>query len=218
MIHDNLINIKATLPESVTLVVVTKFRPIADLEQAYADGERDFGENRPQEMVAKHLQLPPDVRWHQIGHLQSNKVRSIAPFVTMIHSVDSIRLAQTISDEAVRIGRVIDVLLELQVAVEDTKHGFSPDELTALVDSGAFDSMPGIRVCGVMAMASFTDNQEQIRGEFRAARAVYDHLKAMGSLPSLPGQSYLSMGMSGDYQLAVECGSNMVRIGSRVFA
>lgn len=213
MVKDNLSEIKATLPDGVVLVAVSKFHPVERVMQAYDAGQRVFGENRPQEMALKQALMPDDVRWHQIGHLQTNKVRLIAPFVSMIESVDSLKLARVISDEAIRIGRRIDVLLQVHVAQEQEKFGWSPLELLDALEGKELQGLSGINIAGVMGMATFTDDQNQIRHEFMQLKQLFDTIKK----EFLPQISVISMGMSGDYQLAIECGSNMVRVGSAIF-
>lgn len=213
MVKDNLSEIKATLPQGVVLVAVSKFHPVERVMQAYDAGQRVFGENRPQEMALKQALMPDDVRWHQIGHLQTNKVRLIAPFVSMIESVDSLKLARVISDEAIRVGRRIDVLLQVHVAQEQEKFGWSPSELLDALEGEELHSLSGINIAGVMGMATFTDDQNQIRHEFMQLKQLFDTIKK----DFMPQISVISMGMSGDYQLAIECGSNMVRVGSAIF-
>ena len=205
--------VRRTLPEGVRLVAVSKTHPVAAIEEAYAAGQRHFGESRPQELHAKYEALPRDISWHMIGHLQTNKVRLIAPFVAMIESVDSARLAETIQREAARCGRVIDILLELHVAREASKTGWEPAELTAYVASGAFDALPNLRVRGVMGIATNTDDEAIVRADFEALRRAFEQLR-----PRF-GAAFdtLSMGMSDDYPLAVACGSTSVRVGSLIF-
>ena len=215
-IADNLTKIRETLPQEVTLVCVSKFHPASLIEQAYAAGERDFGESRVQEMVEKQRQLAKDIRWHFIGHLQTNKVKQIVPFVSLIHGVDSLRLLEEINKEAVKIGRVVPVLLEVHVAQEETKSGFSVEEIADLAPlielnhaSPLLKEYPGLNICGIMGMASNTDDQDQVRREFRMLATIHKNL--------FPHGGVLSMGMSHDYRLAIEEGSNMVRIGSSIF-
>ena len=215
-IADNLAGIRETLPEGVTLVCVSKFHPASLIEQAYAAGERDFGESRVQELVEKQRELPKDIRWHFIGHLQTNKVKQIVPFVSLIHGVDSLRLLEEINKEAVKIGRVVPVLLEVHVAQEETKSGFSVEEIADLAPlielnhaSPLLKEYPGLNICGIMGMASNTDDLDQVRREFRMLATIHKNL--------FPHGGVLSMGMSHDYKLAIEEGSNMVRIGSSIF-
>ena len=215
-ITDNIARLRESIPQDVTLVCVSKFHPAALIQQAYDAGERDFGESRVQELVDKHQQLPADIRWHFIGHLQTNKVKQIVPFVSLIHGVDSLRLLEEINKEAVKIGRVIPVLLEVHIAQEESKSGFSPEEiadLQPLIDlnhaSPLLREYPGLNICGIMGMASNTDDEQQIREEFHQLRIMHHNL--------FPHGGVLSMGMSGDYKLAIEEGANMVRIGSAIF-
>lgn len=205
--------LRGELPEGVELVAVSKTYPPDVVRQAYDAGQRVFGENRPQELKAKYEALPKDIRWHMIGHLQTNKVKYIAPFVEMIHSVDSLRLMEIIEKEAVKNGRVIDVLLEVYIAQEDSKSGWDARELEEAVESGAFGAFPHVRVRGLMGIASLTDDRERIRREFEGLRDLF------GTLRAKFGTDFdrLSMGMTSDYRIAVECGSNMVRIGSMIF-
>ena len=202
-----------TLPKSVTLVAVSKTHSPARIEEAYAAGQRTFGESRPQEMVAKYEALPKDIEWHMIGHLQTNKVKFIAPFVSLIHSVDSERLIKAINDEAIRNDRVIDILLEIHVADEETKSGWSYDTLLKYVKSGALNDMKGIRVRGVMGIATYTDNEFRVRLDFELLEQYKKELEAYFD------ESFdtLSMGMSDDYPLALDYGTTMVRIGSLIF-
>ncbi len=205
--------VRRTLPEGVRLVAVSKTHPLEAIGEAYAAGQRHFGESRPQELLAKYEALPRDIRWHMIGHLQTNKVRLIAPFVSLIESVDSARLAETIQREAARCGRTIDVLLELHVAREASKTGWQADELDAYVRSGAFGRMDAVRVRGVMGIASHTEEEAVVRRDFEALREAFERLR-----PAF-GEAFdtLSMGMSDDYRLAVTCGSTSVRVGSLIF-
>ena len=216
-IKANLKRVTAQLPEGVRLVAVSKFHPVEELSEAYAAGQRLFGENRAQELVAKAPLLPKDVRWHFIGHLQKNKVRSIMPHVSVIESVDSVALLQLIEKEAARIDRTVEVLLQLHVAQEDTKSGFSIDEVLEAAEAGKLtENLPHVRVCGVMAMASLTDDMEQVAQEFDLVRRTYLTLKD-GCFDESPDFNELSMGMSDDWQVAVKYGATLVRIGTAVF-
>ena len=209
----NLSRIRASLPESVTLVAVSKTHPAEAVRQAFDAGHRIFGESRPQELCAKYEVLPKQIEWHMIGHLQTNKVKYIAPFVRMIQSVDSARLAETIQREAAKCGRTIDILLEIHVAQEETKSGWELGELKRYVDSAAFASMPNVRVRGIMGIATHTDDQSVIRRDFSEVKRCFELLQ-----PYFGARfDTLSMGMSHDYLLAVECGSTMVRVGSSIF-
>lgn len=216
MIKQHISEIRSTLPEGVTLVCVTKFHPVERLREAYEAGERDFGESRVQELVSKYNELPKDIRWHFIGHLQTNKIRQIIPFVYLIQGVDSLHLLEAISYEAQRAGRVVNVLLEFHVAQELSKTGFSVEDaeaLQAIVDlnhAPAFlREYPGVNIVGVMGMASNTDDQERIRRDFSQLASIFMNLFPRGGV--------LSMGMSDDFPLAIAAGSNMIRIGSLIF-
>ncbi len=199
------------LPVGVTLVAVGKGHPADALMEAYDVGQRIFGENRPQEMCAKFDAMPGDVLWHMIGHLQTNKVRSIAPFVELVHSVDSERLLSVIDREAARVGRIQDVLMEVHIAQEESKAGWAEDELREFLDSGY--SLPNIRFRGLMGMASLTDDTEQVRREFLRLRGLFDELRVGFGTDF----DTLSMGMSSDFRIALECGATMLRIGSTIF-
>ncbi len=200
------------LPETTKLVAVSKFHPVEAVQEAYAAGQRIFGESRVQELCEKQPILPQDIEWHFIGHLQTNKIKQIVPFVSLIHGVDSAKLLREINKEGEKIGRVVPCLLQLFVAQEETKFGLSPDECKALVSERS--NYPFIQLCGLMGMASLTDDKEQIRAEFSQLKTLFNELKAELNVPDF---RELSMGMSEDYLLAVECGSTMVRIGSRIF-
>ena len=212
-IQSQIAELQQTLPEGVTLVAVSKMQPIESLREAYEAGQRIFGESRPQEMCAKREQMPEDCRWHMIGHLQTNKVKYIAPFVEMIHSVDSLRLLDSINREAMKCGRRIDILLEVHLATEESKSGFSVEELREVIATEDIKDLAYIRVRGLMTIASNTDNEDVIAGEFKQLKSLFDELQ-----PEF-GEHFdtLSMGMTSDYPLAIECGSTMVRIGSLIF-
>ena len=203
----------ASLPQGVSLVAVSKFHPVEALKEAYEAGQRIFGESRVQELLAKHEALPKDIEWQMIGHLQTNKVRQIVPFISLVQSVDSVRLAECINREAERIGRVVDILLEIHVAQEESKTGWKYDELITFLQSEEFKSLKNIRVRGVMGMATNTDDEQVVRADFEQLAEHYNELKP------LFGEEFdtLSMGMSDDYTLAIDCGSTMVRIGSSIF-
>lgn len=198
------------------LIAVSKIQPIEKIQEAYAAGHRAFGENKVQEMVPKYEALPKDIEWHLIGHLQTNKVKYIAPFVHLIHSVDSGKLLDEINKQGKRIGRVIPCLLQVYIAREETKFGFSEEELETLITSKAFESYTHVSIQGLMGMATLTDNEAQIRQEFRSLRNLADILRQK-PLPSFVNLKELSMGMSGDYPIAVEEGSTLVRIGTAIF-
>lgn len=215
-IQENLEKVKAQLPGGVRLVAVSKFHPIEELAAAYEAGQRLFGENRAQELIAKAPELPNDIRWHFIGHLQKNKVRAIMPHVSVIESIDSVELLKLVEKEAARIDRTVDVLLQLHVAQEETKSGFSVDEVIEAGENGLLTCYPHVRVCGVMAMASLTEDMEQVAQEFDLVRRTYLTLKD-GCFDESPDFNELSMGMSDDWQVAVKYGATLVRIGTAIF-
>ena len=215
-ITENLSSLKQAIPEGVLLIAVSKTKPVALLEEAYRAGQRAFGENYVQELVDKQPQLPADINWHFIGHLQSNKVKYIAPFVHCIHGVDSFKLLKEISKQAVKNGRTIQCLLQVHIASEETKFGFSPDELRTEAASFQPADYPGVELAGLMGMASFTENESQIRSEFKSLKALFDELKK-GPFNDLVSFNELSMGMSGDWKIAVNEGSTMIRVGSSIF-
>ncbi|MBN3581713.1 YggS family pyridoxal phosphate-dependent enzyme [Algoriphagus aestuarii] len=198
------------------LVAVSKTKPLADLKEAYACGIRDFGENKVQEIQAKQPEMPEDTRWHMIGHLQSNKVKYIAPFVHLIHGVDSFKLLKEINKQGKKIDRVISVLLQIHIAEEESKFGFDETELREMLGKEEFTSLTHISINGLMGMATFTEDENQIRKEFKSLRGLFENLKKE-SLPVFVEMKELSMGMSGDYLIAQEEGSTMVRIGSAIF-
>jgi pyridoxal phosphate enzyme (YggS family) len=217
-IAENLLSIKSSLPKHVTLVAVSKTKPVSDLMEAYDAGQRIFGENKIQEMAEKWEQMPKDIEWHMIGHVQTNKVKFMASFVSLIHGVDSLKLLEEINKQALKNNRIIDCLLQIHIAEEETKFGLDEKELATLLSSEAFREMKNIRITGLMGMATFTENQNQIKKEFTHLKSIFDGLrKDASSKDAQQCISILSMGMSGDYQLAIECGSTMVRIGSRIF-
>ena len=202
---------------SARLIAVTKTKPLADLQAAYNGNCKIFGENKVQEMVGKWEVLPKDIEWHLIGHLQSNKVKYMAPFVSMIHSVDSLKLLQEIDKQALKNNRVIDCLLQIYIAKEETKFGLSEDEAREILDAEEFKMMKNVRIMGIMGMATFTDNQAQIRSEFKGLKVFFDALKTQYSATENLQFSEISMGMSGDYLIAAEEGSTLVRVGSAIF-
>jgi len=210
-IQDNLIQIERTIPKHVTLIAVSKTKPISDLEEAYAAGIRDFGENKIQEMCDKYEVLPKDIRWHMIGHVQTNKVKYMASFVDLIHGVDSLKLLKEINKQAEKNNRVIKVLLQQFIADEETKFGLDENEVRQIM-SDEVNKLPYIQVVGLMGMATFTDDENKIRNEFKSLKSNFDFLKSTNQNISI-----LSMGMSGDYKIAIEEGSTMVRIGSSIF-
>ncbi len=204
--------------KGVTLVAVSKTKPASDVQALYDLGQRDFGENYVQELVDKQPVLPQDIRWHYIGHLQSNKVKYIAPYVHLIHAVDSFKLLQEINKQAAKHNRTIHVLLQLQIADEETKHGLNEHGITELMEyyEAQRDSLQNIQICGLMGMATFTDDEEQVRTEFARLHNFYKHIKATYFIAK-PYFNTCSMGMSGDYNIAIAEGSTMVRIGSMLF-
>jgi pyridoxal phosphate enzyme (YggS family) len=214
-IAQNLLQIKSQLPENVTLVAVSKTKPVADLMEAYNAGQRIFGENKIQEMTDKWEQMPKDIQWHMIGHVQTNKVKFMAEYVSLIHGVDSLKLLQEINKQALKHNRIIDCLLQMYIADEETKFGLDEKELNELLSSEEFQQLKNIRIVGLMGMATFTDNQNQIQKEFQHLKEIFDNTSKLETL-NLKLET-LSMGMSGDYKLAIECGSTMVRIGSSIF-
>ncbi len=214
-IKDNLLKIKSSLPENVTLVAVSKTKPVSDLMEAYNAGQRIFGENKIQEMSEKWEQMPKDIQWHMIGHIQTNKVKFMAPFVSLIHGVDSLKILEEINKQALKNNRIIDCLLQIHIAEEETKFGLNEDELENLLASETFINLKNIKIVGLMGMATFTENQNQIKKEFEHLKSIFDTKKSLSIVNCQ--LSILSMGMSGDYQLAIEYGSTMVRIGSSIF-
>lgn len=214
-IAENLSLIKSTIPTHVTLVAVSKTKPVADLMEAYNAGQRIFGENKIQEMTEKWEQMPKDIQWHMIGHVQSNKVKYMIPYVSLIHGVDSLKLLKEINRLAAKWKRTVDCLLQIHIAEEDTKFGLDEKELDELLASEELKTFQNIRIVGLMGMATFTENQAQIKREFLHLKSIFDQHKPLET--SNLKLKALSMGMSGDYQLAIECGSTMVRIGSSIF-
>ncbi|WP_396149472.1 YggS family pyridoxal phosphate-dependent enzyme [Flavobacterium sp.] len=216
-IAKNLTEIKSQLPAHVTLVAVSKTKPVSDLMEAYNAGQRIFGENKIQEMTDKWEQMPKDIEWHMIGHVQTNKVKFMAEYVSLIHGVDSLKLLQEINKQAKKHNRVIDCLLQIHIAEEETKFGLDELELEEILkqvqnDKSEFEN---IKIVGLMGMATFTENQNQIEKEFNHLKAIFDKINKLSIINYQ--LSILSMGMSGDYQLAISCGSTMVRIGSSIF-
>lgn len=216
MISNNLQEVRHTLDNGVCLVAVSKYHPVEAVQEAYASGQRIFGESREQELRIKHDSLPKDIQWHFIGHLQTNKVKYIAPYIAMIETVDSLKLMKEIDRQGAKCGRVIDILLELHIAQEDTKSGMTLSDCLALLDGGEWREMRNIRIRGIMMMASNTDDTEEIRREFLLARDFFNAVKAkhFANDTAFDTKSY---GMSHDYLLAQQCGSNHVRVGSRIF-
>lgn len=215
-VKGNLCEVRASIPEGITLVAVSKYHPEEYIIVAYEEGQRVFGESRAQEIATKHTSLPKDIRWHFIGHLQTNKVKQIVPYISMIEAVDSLKLLKEIDRQAEAYGRVIDVLLELHIASEESKYGFTPDECRQMLAEGEWKSLAHVRICGLMAMATFTDDKEQIRREFMVAANLFDELKA-AYFADNDAFSVRSWGMSDDYPIAISTGSNMIRIGTKIF-
>lgn len=216
MIKENLASIKAMLPNGVTLIAVSKTKPICDVQEAYDAGQRTFGENHALEMRDKYEALPKDIQWHFVGHLQTNKIKYIVPFVTLIHSIDSERLLNAVNAEGLKRNRVVDCLLQFHIASETTKFGMDLTEAKTLLDSEAFKSMKNIRLCGVMGMATFTDNEPEIRVEFRNLKSIFETLKH-DYFSQAPYFKEISMGMSADYPIAIEEGATLIRVGSKIF-
>ena len=212
MIEENLQKIKASIPEYVTLVAVSKTKPIEDLQEAYDAGQRVFGENRIQEMVEKYDVLPKDIKWHMIGHLQSNKVKYMAHFVDLIHGVDKFSTLKEINKQAKKHDRVINCLLQAKIAEEDSKFGLSFQEIRDILQSEKVSLLKNINIVGLMGMATFTDDENQLHAEFSSLKKLFDELKNQYSSLKI-----LSMGMSGDYKIAIEHGSTMIRVGSSIF-
>jgi hypothetical protein len=215
-VKGNLREVLSHLPQGVRLVAISKYHPNEYIEAAYGEGQRTFGESHEQELRQKVETLPKDIRWHFIGHLQTNKVKYIAPYITMIEAVDSLKLLKEIDKQAAKCERVIDVLLELHIAEEETKYGLEPDALRELLAGGEWRQLNHVRICGLMMMASYVDDEEQIRSEFRLAHSLFDEVKAQ----YFADCNYFcerSWGMSHDYRIAVEEGSTMVRIGTTIF-
>lgn len=207
---------RKTLKEGVELIAVSKTFPKEDIEDAYACGQRHFGENKVQEISEKAEALPKDIKWHMIGHMQTNKIKYIAPYIYMIHSVDSMKVMEAINKEAIKNNRVIKVLMQIHVAQEDTKFGLLPDELYAILDEGKWRELSNISICGLMGMASFTDDMSQVRSEFATIKSVFDKCKEKYFKGNADFKE-ISMGMTGDYHIAMECGSTLIRIGNGIF-
>lgn len=216
MIKENLNKVRATIPNNVTLIAVSKTKPVVDLQEAYDAGQRIFGENKALEMRDKHQELPKDIQWHFIGHLQTNKIKYIAPFVSLIHSIDSISLLEAVNKEAVKNNRVIDCLLQFHIAQEDTKFGLDLKEAEELLKSESYKDLKNINIVGVMGMATFTDDENQIRNEFKSLKNIFDVLKE-SYFKDNDSFKEISMGMSDDYPIAIEEGATMVRVGSKIF-
>ena len=211
-ISENIQQLREVLPENVALIAVSKTKPIAQLMEAYDAGQRVFGENKVQEMEAKWSEMPKDIEWHMIGHVQRNKVKYMAPFVTLIHAVDSMRLLKEIDKQAKKNDRVINCLLQIKIADEDSKFGMSEEEASRLVADEVLNNLKNVSIVGLMGMATFTENQDQIRTEFKRLKRIFDTFRS-----TQHNFNTLSMGMSGDYPIAIEEGSTMIRVGSAIF-
>ncbi|WP_298756635.1 YggS family pyridoxal phosphate-dependent enzyme [uncultured Psychroserpens sp.] len=211
-IQDNLNKINSQLPEQITLVAVSKTKPVSDLMEAYNAGQRIFGENKIQEMVEKYEQMPNDIEWHMIGHVQRNKVKYMAEFVHLIHGIDSLKLLKEVDKQAKKYDRIINCLLQIKIAEEDSKFGMSLSHAKELLRSEEFSQLNNVNISGVMGMATFTTNNSQIEQEFKRLKTTFDELKSIQHSIEI-----ISMGMSGDYQLAIDCGSTMIRVGSSIF-
>lgn len=217
IIQDNIRHLKASLANTpCRLVAISKTKPTSDILEAYQAGQRMFGENKVQELTSKYEELPKDIEWHMVGHLQRNKVKYIAPFVHLIHSIDTLKLLKEVDKQAEKAGRTIDCLLQVHIAEESTKFGFGLEEIIPLVQSDEFQSLENIRVVGLMGMATFTEDDSQIKREFQSLHALFEQLKTL-QLPQNVKMQELSMGMSGDYPLAMSCGSTLIRVGSSIF-
>lgn len=217
-VKENIAHLRKVINEDhCILVAVGKTKPVSMLMEAYEAGVRHFGENKVQEMVTKYEEMPKDIHWHMIGHLQRNKVKYIVPFVSLIHAVDSLRLLQEIDKQGQKVNRIINCLLQIHIAEEETKFGLSEEEALELLHSKEVAQMKYIRVIGLMGMATFTDDEEQVRKEFRSLKKLFNKVKADNTLPSVVSMQDLSMGMSGDFTIALEEGSTVVRIGSTIF-
>ena len=212
IIKKNLDEIKASISEDVTLVAVSKTKPISDIQEAYDAGHRIFGENKIQEMVVKYEALPKDIQWHMIGHLQSNKVKYMAHFVDLIHGVDSLKTLKEINKQALKHNRIINCLLQVRIAKEETKFGLTFDTILEILNSEEIQNLTNIKVVGLMGMATFTDDKEVLKEEFSSLKTLFEQLKIQNTEVKI-----LSMGMSGDYKIAIENGSNMIRVGSSIF-
>jgi pyridoxal phosphate enzyme (YggS family) len=215
-IIDNINKIKSTIPNDVLLIAVSKTKPIEDIMEAYNGGQRVFGENKAQEMRDKHEKLPKDIQWHFIGHLQENKVKYIVPYVTMIHSIDSLHLLGEVNKKAIQCDRVVDCLFEIDIAHEESKFGLSKEEVFSLLNSQEYKQMKNIRICGVMGIGSITDDKEKTKEEFKNLKEIFSKIKE-NFFQDKDFFKHISMGMSGDYDIAIKQGSTMIRVGSKIF-
>jgi PLP dependent protein len=216
-INNNINSLRQKVPAGCKLVAVSKTQPVERIIEAYNAGHRMFGENKVQELVTKQAALPQDIEWHMIGHLQTNKVKQIVAFVSLIHGVDSLKLLEEINKQGQKSGRVVPCLLQMFIAREETKFGFDEREILEMIDSGKISAMSHIRISGLMGMATFTDDKEAVRSEFRKLRQFFENLKSNHKMPSNMTMTELSMGMSGDFEIAIEEGSTIVRIGTAIF-
>lgn len=215
-IQENLTDLAKNLPDGCTLIAVSKTQPVERIREAYGCGQRAFGENKVQELVHKYEALPKDIAWHLIGHLQTNKVKYIAPFVSLIHSVDSVKLLEEINKQGLKNNRVIPCLLQIHIAEEEAKFGFSEQEVIKFLSSSTWNKLKNIQVKGLMGMATFTQNEDQVHREFRNLKILFEKLKSR-SLPDQLKMQELSMGMSGDFKIALAEGSTMIRVGTAIF-
>ncbi|MDD3078194.1 MAG: YggS family pyridoxal phosphate-dependent enzyme [Paludibacter sp.] len=215
-VQSNLLSVRKYIPEHVKLVCVSKFHPDEAIMEAYETGERIFGESKVQELCGKYERLPKDIHWHFIGHLQTNKIKYLVPFVELIHGVDTYKLLSEINKQAAKEDKIMNCLLQVHIAAEETKFGFSPDELLETLSAGAWRNLKNIRICGLMGMATFTDNHDQVRKEFRTLISLFNKAKA-DFFADNNSFSEISMGMSDDFKIAIEEGSTMVRVGSSIF-
>lgn len=215
-LQEKLAALAKEIPPACKIIVVTKTQPLESIRAVYDAGHREFGENKVQELISRYESLPRDINWHLIGHLQSNKVRYIAPFIGLIHSVDSLKLLQEINKQALKIPRIIPCLLQVHIAGEDTKFGFSEQEILDMLKTSSLNDLKHVTISGLMGMATFTDNKDQVGREFRGLRSLFEKLKAM-ELPACVKMEELSMGMSGDFNIALKEGSTMIRVGTAIF-
>ncbi len=215
-VQTNLKKVLYDIPPHVKLIAVSKTKPVEMIQAAYDVGQRDFGENKAQDMAAKFPQLPPDIRWHFIGHLQTNKVKYIVPFVSLIHAVDSLKILKEINKQAKKHNRVVDCLFEFYIAIEESKFGLNMETAEDILQSDEYKKLQNIRLCGVMGMATYTEDTKQIRNEFRKLKSIFDQLKG-NHFKEADHFKEISMGMSGDYAIAIEEGATLVRVGSRIF-
>lgn len=216
MISEQIKSIQESLPEGVRLIAVSKFHPNEAILEAYKAGQRLFGENHVQELIAKHESLPSDIKWHFIGHLQTNKVKYIAPFISLIHGIDTPKLLKVVDKEGAKVGRVIPCLLQIHIATEETKFGFSREECLEMLSSGIVSELQHVQICGLMGMATNTDDEAQIREEFHTLHSLFEELKK-SYFKDAPTFKELSMGMSDDYPIAIEEGSTLIRVGTKIF-